>query len=127
MANDFKDIAELIKHSDEQDCKIVKLQQELAEVKEKCLLLEKVNSNDGSLSKIEITNQEIICLKQLEHFKVIALSRELTLEEARKIEIYSKIMNGLKGKEEPIDTHSKKMSDSELLAIANELVGKNEA
>ena len=64
------------------------------------------------------SDQEEICKIQLRKFLDLSKDRELTLEEARKVEIFSKILFGFKNKEDKDkDDTTKKLSSDELLKL----------
>lgn len=62
-------------------------------------------------------DEESIAREQLFLLKQISKEKELTMEEARKVEIYSKILSTLKGKPKDINGSSKQLSEGELLTL----------
>lgn len=97
---------------------------QLADLQETLNKLEEENKNlklqlDSSLSKNDIEimtcSEESICKTQLEKLQTHSLQRELTLEEARKVEIYSKILIALADKLKTFKGAFKELKDSDLL------------
>jgi hypothetical protein len=70
-----------------------------------------------------ISNEQLICETQLHFLKTLAVVRDLTMEETRKFQIFSDVLQSIKAKA-PGETEItlKKMSPAELLSIvkANE-------
>jgi hypothetical protein len=62
-------------------------------------------------------DEESIAREQLFRLKQLSNEKELTLEEAKRVEIFSKILTALKGKPKDINGNSKQLSEKELLAI----------
>ena len=62
-------------------------------------------------------DEEAIAREQLFLLKKISNERELTLEETKRVEIFSKILNSLKEKQPKVlEIKAKQLSDAELLA-----------
>jgi hypothetical protein len=57
----------------------------------------KALSPAGTL-KLEISDEETICIVQIAILKNLAMQRELTLEECKKTEIYCKVLKEIRGK-----------------------------
>ncbi|PCI45864.1 MAG: hypothetical protein COB41_00300 [Proteobacteria bacterium] len=74
------------------------------------------------VEKIQINDEEMIAIMQLQHLKKVSQTRELTLEESRKFEIFSKVKNSI-NRQSSIDTNSvtlpRSLDPSMLLQIAN--------
>jgi len=81
------------------------------------LLKEKVPAIDGSVEKNTIPYEEQICLTQLSVLNDSSKSRELTAEEARKVEIYSKILIQAKNKDIKKPDALDKLDTKELLKL----------
>lgn len=104
------------------------LEQEKLKIKQlEASLKEKMPTVDGSIEKdgIVIAYEEQICKEQLRVLNETSFSRELTAEEARKVEIYAKILIQSKGKEakkaDPLD----KLDTKELLKLVQNEPAKN--
>lgn len=67
-----------------------------------------------------VSDEEVICRTQLSLLKQMALERQLTLEESRKVDIYSKILLALNEKPKTIKVETKNLKDEELLAIVSD-------
>lgn len=108
MSKDFKQLAEFQE-------RIQKLEEENKQLKTQL---------EDSISKFDIdimsSSEEAICKTQLERLQSNSLQRELTLEEARKVEIYSKILIVLSEKMRSNKSISKDIKDDDLLALVND-------
>ena len=103
----------------------------IAELKKTILRMEEENKSlktmmEGSLPHISleiggmsgISNQQLICETQLAILKDRAISKELTYEEAKKLQIYVMVLLDLKKNSTgSIDYSVQKMSDTELLKL----------
>lgn len=75
----------------------------------------------GDGTSIEPGNDaETICLVQLALLNNYSMQRELTLEECKKAEIYTKTLLSLRGKQDKKD-EAPKISDEELMAALKEM------
>jgi hypothetical protein len=103
---------------------IIELSRKLKESQDKVSHLEKLLEGSVPLIKTESTvidkanDQEYICRTEIHKLKKISEDRELTLEECKRLDIYSKILKDLGSGPKQIDEPAKKMTDEELLAIA---------
>lgn len=68
-------------------------------------------------------DEESIAREQLFRLKQISNEKELTLEEAKRVEIFTKILNSPKDKSRTIEAQSKNIDTSELLKL---LPGSND-
>lgn len=128
----MRDFAELQAYADAQYKTIVGLNKQINELKTKNESLEAaIKAVPTGESKIlqfpqyTLSAEEEICLKQLENLRNSSLTRELTLEEARKLEIYAKILMGIRGKEKDVTGQFKKLSTDELLKLSQELTNES--
>jgi hypothetical protein len=62
-------------------------------------------------------DEESIAREQLFLLKNISAERELTFEETRKVEIFSKILNTLKAKPKDVEVKSQQLTEKELLQL----------
>lgn len=69
--------------------------------------------NPSSSGQFEVSDEETICIVQIAILKNLAMQRELTLEECKKVEIYCKVLKELRGKK--VDKEEPKME-----ALTNE-------
>jgi regulator of replication initiation timing len=81
--------------------------------------------NPEESSKFQSSDEETICVVQLAILKNYAMSRELTMEECKKTEIYVKTLKEIRGKKIMADDGEKveALSNEELLKLM-ESVGK---
>ena len=125
-----KSFSELQEYSDTQFRTIVELKKQLENAKEEIKALKKMLENNvshiapltvGNVSNIAplgISNEQLICETQLVLLKDRSISRELTLEEAKKFQIYTTILTEIhKNNKEVPDLTVQKLSDDELLKL----------
>lgn len=118
---DTKDFNELQKYSDAQFKVVVDLQKKNHELQEQIKSLQTML--ESNLPRIEvgtndlgIPNELLICETQLFLLKEHAMTRELTMEEARKVQIYTDVLEKVKKK--PKDNSAvENMGDEDLLRI----------
>ena len=143
MINSFKDPEQMQALVDSQYKTIIELSQKIQKLEQENKTLKedakskaaftgnsniiKLPEKEGEIVKLAKTDQEVICTMQLFHIKNNALDRELTLEEARKVEIYSKILNTLNSKDDSKDAEFKKLSDEDLLKELENGAAKNQS
>jgi len=86
------------------------------------------NSINADQRKFEdnftVSDEEAICVMQLKRLKDKALVADLTLEEARKTEIYIKGLNLIKGTSKKVPEQGKPMSNEELLKLVDGALGE---
>lgn len=129
ISKEFSDYAALLEFSSAQQETILSLSKQLVKLEEKNKKLESmlakqsIISEEPKESNTELfisSDEEAICRTQLQKLREVALDRELTLEESRKVEIYSKILLQLQNKPKTIKVEAQKLSTTELLALTNE-------
>lgn len=74
-------------------------------------------SNKSSAIDFSSNDEEAIAREQLFRLKELSHDKELTLEEAKRVEIFSKILVSLKQKPKDINAKSKDYSEQELLTL----------
>ncbi len=98
LIDQFKDIDELKIYTQSQQKTIFDLNKKLKAIEEennslKALcdkkIIQELDENEKQLEYS--SDEEAICKRQLQLLKQLAFNRELTLEETKKVEIYSKI------------------------------------
>lgn len=103
-----KDFLEIAKKKDIQDfCEkqfkeILSLQKDLINLKEENNHLKKLITENQSFiiePAHKITNEELICLQQIEKLKSISDTNDLTLEESRKLDTFVKLLKIIRSKE----------------------------
>jgi len=123
IVGQLKDVAELQAYADAQYKTIVGLNKQINELKEKNKSLEVLAvrpENVVLFPQLNISPEEEICLKQLENLRGISSSRDLTLEECRKVEVYAKILMQIRSNIKDVDGKFKKLSTDELLQLTKE-------
>ena len=119
MTKELKTLAQYKQFAEAQHSTILDLSKKIQELEKK---IKELPSSGESITKIihtdlNISSEELICLTQLSLLKESSEGRELTLEEAKKVDIYSKILNQIKGnKKEPKDIFNN-LKDEELLKL----------
>lgn len=100
--------------------KIQKLEEErdhLKKLLESSVPLLKEDGKNSLGEKLLTSSEEAICTMQLDKLRDISLGRELTLEEARRVEIFSKVLSASRNSPKVIEVKTKNMSNEELLAL----------
>lgn len=97
--------------------KIKKLEEEKKHLKELAPIPQNLPTTQDP-NKFLVSSTEVICTVQLDLLREVSLMRELTLEEAKRVEIFSKVLTSEKHKLKDIEPPTKKMSDEELLKLA---------
>lgn len=133
MEKSFKDLQA---YSDSQFRTINSLKKEIALLKEENTNLRKSLESSvpnlalqvSDLNPLGISNEQLICETQIAMIKDIALTRQLSLEESKKLETFHKILNNLRAnKEEVPDVNVEALSVDELVNLAILPGGKNES
>lgn len=127
MLDDVKDLAELKAFSDAQQKTIIKLSKKNKELEEEVSHLKKLLESQTPIisdvpalpfaEKFLTTDQESICRTQLSKLREISFERELTLEETKRVEIYSKILNVLENSPKTIKVETKSIPSQDLLSL----------
>lgn len=81
------------------------------------LQLDQTKSKINDLEAQDVSNSEIICLSQIELLKKRTEERELTYEESKKFEIFTKIYQQIKTAKKSNDEDLKNKSTDELLRV----------
>ena len=127
MLEQFKDMASLQKYADAQyktilslTKKVKLLEQEnmnLKDILEKSTPLLDEEKKTFNLPEVEASSdEEMIAKVQLARLNEISLERELTLEEAKRVEIFTKILT-TKGVNKSITVQMQKMNNDDLLKM----------
>jgi len=124
----FKEFGQLQEYANAQQITLTQLSKKLQKLEEerdhlKQLLESSVpilREEGKTLSgeKFLTSSEEAICVMQLEKLRDISSGRELTLEEARRVEIFSKVLSASRNAPKVIELKTQKMSEAELLALA---------
>lgn len=129
MGLEFKEFAELKKFAEAQQKTILQLSKQVKEKDEEVKHLKKlvesttpiIQTEDKKILNTEDNDQEFICRMELKKLRDISLERELTLEEAKKVDIYTKLLLSLtkKSEDNPKEKEVKEIDTAALLAALN--------
>lgn len=120
----YKDFNQLQEYASAQQQTIIQLSKKNQRLQEEVTHLKKllessvplINGEKKLLGEKLLTNsEEAICTMQLEKLRDISIERELTLEEARRVEIFSKVLAISRNAPKTFEGRSKNLSDEELL------------
>ena len=121
----IKEYSELKAYSDAQTKTIIELSKKLKIKEDENLHLKKLLESSvplikekRDLTKFESNDQEYICRTEINKLKDLSMERELTLEEVKKLDIYSKILKELANIPKTIEVKSRNYTEAELLAAA---------
>ncbi len=123
MLEQFKTVEELQAYCNSQFKTIVELSRKVNDLHDENVHLKKIMDDsipvvgDAALRKdlyLDVSDGEAICRMQLKLLRDISLERELTKEEAQKVEIYAKVLDGPK-KPGKAEAPSARVSDEDLL------------
>jgi len=123
MEKSFKDLQA---YSDSQFRTINSLKKEISALKEENANLRKSLESSvpnltlqvTDLNPLGISNEQLICETQIAMIKDIALARQLTSEECKKLEVLYKIINSIRNnKEDTKDVHVETLYEAELISI----------
>lgn len=121
------DIAEIKAFSTAQNKTIIELSRRLKEKDDEIVHLKKLLEGSVPLVKAptDLTqadgdDREYLCRIGLRQLKQISDERELTFEECRKLDIYSKILKDLMGGPKTIEVKSRNLSNDELLKLVSD-------
>lgn len=127
MLDQFKDFASLQKYAEAQYKTILSLSRrvkvleeenvELKDILEKSTPLLNEEKKNFFIGQVEASSdEEMIAKVQLARMKEISMERELTLEEAKRVEIFTKILTN-KGSNNTIAIQTQKMNSDDLLKM----------
>jgi hypothetical protein len=131
----YKDFDTLQQFAQAQQTTIIQISKKNQRLEEEVIHLKKLLESSVPLLKEEgkslgerllTSSEEAICTIQLEKLRDISMGRELTLEEARRVEIFSKVLNVSRNMPKTIEIKNKQLSSQELLAIVenNDVIRK---
>lgn len=129
MAAQFKTVAELQQYCSSQFQVINELNRKIVQLEEKNKHLEQLLQNstpimdDGS-GKLEVyaqlSDEMAVCLMQIKILKDKGMKDELNYEEAKKLDIYTKLLQTLKANVKPEKNPAEDMSTEEILKLLEE-------
>ena len=137
MLDEVKDMAELRVFSEAQQKTILKLSKKNKELEEEVSHLKKLLESQTPLiqtdqsvgvpaEKFLTSDQEAICRMELNKLKQNSFDRELTLEEAKRVDIYSKILNVLENSPKTIKVETKSIPSQDLMSLVQSEETTNE-
>ena len=128
LAESFNSVEELKNYSQAQyqtildlSKKLKRSEAELEILREKLEVLSSQMTNQEVLQKEEgifdITDEETVCLTQLALLRNLALTRELTTEEAKKFEIFHKVINTIRNRKPSNKSSLSDLSTEDLVKL----------
>ena len=129
LASQFKTLAELRQYANSQYQVIAQLNRKIVQIEEenkhlKELLTKQSSVLDDSTGTLEIykdvTDELATCLMQIKLLKEKSVGGELTFEDAKKLDIYTKLLLQLKSGKKAEEQPTKTLTDEELLKLLNE-------
>lgn len=119
LTKKFKNEAELLKFCEAQTSAILQLTKEKNELVEKVKHLESMLMSENIFESV--SDEESICLLELRKLHDLALQQQLTFEDTKKVEIYTKTLHSIKErKAKKKEKDPAEMLDSEsLLDVLN--------
>jgi hypothetical protein len=128
LAESFDSVQELKNYSQAQyqtildlSKKLKRSEAELEILREKLEVLSAQMTNQEVLQKEEgifdITDEETVCLTQLALLRNLALTRELTTEEAKKFEIFHKVINTIRNRKPSNKSSLSDLSTEDLVKL----------
>lgn len=132
MGLEFKEYAELKQFAEAQQKTILTLSKQIKQKDEEIKHLQKLLSDSTPVIKdesplilnTESMDEEAICRMELRKLRECSVERELTLEEAKKVDIYTKLLINLKNKDtKPVkEKEVKELTNEALLSALSEPV-----
>lgn len=120
ISSEFKDHLQMQAHIQSQHNTITNLLNQIEKLKEEKNHLESILTHNSSNlvlnNPVNIDDEETICRMQLKRLRDKSLNTELTLEEAKRVEIYTKILNTKLNQPKTVVVKSNNISNDDLLA-----------
>lgn len=122
----YKEFSQLQEYAMAQEQTILQLSKKMQKIEEERDHLKKlletsvpIIKTEGQISSEQFltSSEEAICVTQLEKLRDISTGRELTLEEARRVEIFSKVLNISRNAPKTIESKHKQLDTKEMLAL----------
>lgn len=102
--------------------KLTEQKEEISKLKSELNAAKKEPLKSSSIQVVQnATVEEMICMQEIQKLKMFSDERELTHEEAKKLEIYVKVINSKKPMETKEENATKTMSDEELLQFMKQV------
>jgi hypothetical protein len=137
MFEETKELADIRAFSEAQQKTIIQLTKKVKQLEEErdhlkkllestAPIIQTANNTPVQTEKFLTSDQEAICRVQLTKLRDIALDRELTLEETKKVEIFSKIITVLENAPETIKIDTKSIESNDLMGLLEDSSQDNE-
>lgn len=124
----FTEITELKAYASAQYTTILNLNDQLTSAKaEVAHLKEMLDASVPNIKKsalLAASPQEEACKREIYKLNQRSLTNPLTLEETKKLEIYTKLLLAIENKAKPTDESLKDLSDEELMSLVETIDGK---
>lgn len=128
MFEQFKSFAELQEYTVAQYNTIIQQSKKITQLESEISHLKKlvtqttplIEGRSDSSPHLITSDEEAIARLELRKLRDSSMGRELTMEEARKVEVYSKLLHQLSNKPKTIVVDTKKISSDQLLNSLNE-------
>lgn len=124
LLKNVNDVIELQSYAEAQYNTIVKLSTENKNLKEEVTHLKKLLESttpliqqNTTVERLIVSDEEAIAKIQLEKIRDLSLSRELTLEEAKRFEIFYKVLSSVRNTPKTIRSDIKQLDEGQLLAL----------
>lgn len=126
LSEKYQESLELQEYCDAQAKTIIEISKKLKALQDENLHLKQmlessvplIQTKDNLPSLVAKNDEEAVARQQLFRLKQISQNRELTLEEARRVEIFAKILNTLKSQPKTFESQATDVPLEELLKIA---------
>lgn len=138
MFEETKELSDLRAFSEAQQKTIVQLTKKIKQLEEEREQLKNqlttptvnvpknIEPSGAVAEKFLTSDQEAICRTQLMKLREIAFDREMTLEETKKVEIFSKILSSIENAPKTIKIDTKTLDNSDLMGLLDESLNDNE-
>jgi hypothetical protein len=137
MFEETKELSDLKAFAEAQQKTLVQLTKKVKQLEEERDHLKKLlestapviqtpQNNSIIAEKFLTSDQEAICRTQLMKLREIALDREMTLEETKKVEIFSKILAALENAPKTIKIDTKTIDNDDLMGFLEDSANSNE-
>ena len=104
-----------------------KLKEEVSHLKDMLTSTVPLIKENDRVDVLIVPDEEAIAKIQLEKIRELSFSRELTLEEAKRFEIFYKVLNSVRSTPKDVKSTVQKLNNAKLLELAaKELNGENE-
>lgn len=120
LAEEYKKDNDLENIIDVQTKTLIKVQKKIKQLEDENEHLKKLLKNTTpivvSMDEVGL-DEELIARSELRKLRQVSQDRELTMEETKKVEIYSKILSNLANKPKTIEVKAKNLKSEELIGL----------